>query len=203
MQVFFLTDILGPSVPLFSHFFVWEANILVTGHYGPCVIGCRVLRKVALRHCPMDSPFLFICLMMQPQSICESYEGKSSLGTGQRWGELFWQGWFGPKYSVRSFMPAVFLKAFNPLSSPIMPQSFPWRNQFKIYSLLWSGKRSIYFSSLNCPHLCLLPQLSCCLCSMLCLLLLFSSMASSSSLLSLALHQLTEIFSSSFLPMSQ
>lgn len=153
MQVFFLTDILGPSVPLFSHFFVREANILVTGHDGPCVIGCRVLRKVALRHCPMDSPFLFICLMVQPQSICESYEGKSSLGTGQRWGELFWQGWFGPKYSVRSSMPAVFLKTFNPLSSPTMPQSFPWRNQFKIYSLLWSGKQFhlFQFSQLSTP----------------------------------------------------
>lgn len=127
MQVFFLTDIWALSSTLPSPLCM-RSQHFGKGHDGPCVISCGVLRKETLRHCPMD--VLFNCLVVQPKSICEGYEGKSSLGAGQRWDKLFWQGWFGPKCSVRSFMAVVCLKAFNPLSSPITPQSFPWRNQF-------------------------------------------------------------------------
>lgn len=81
----------GLSVPLSSHLYM-RSQHFGRGCDGPCVTDCGVLRKEVLRHCPMDCTFLFNYLVLQPQSICENYEGKCSLRTSQRLDELFWQG---------------------------------------------------------------------------------------------------------------
>lgn len=99
-----------------------EDCILVTGCSGLCDICCVVLRKkpggIVLR-------VVSVHLTCGPTPVqLWRLLKKFSLGTGQRWDELFWQGWFGPIFSARSLMCVFFLKAFNPVSSLTTTQYF-------------------------------------------------------------------------------
>lgn len=99
-----------------------EDCILVTGCGGLCDICCVVLRKkpggIVLRvvsvHLPCGPTLVQLWRLLK----------KFSLGTGQRWDELFWQGWFGPIFSARSLMCVFLLKAFNPVSLLTTTQYF-------------------------------------------------------------------------------
>lgn len=105
----------------------------------PWATGCGIPRKLFTGAVKWVCPLLFIGLVAQPQSSCEGYGGKASLGKGQKWDEQFLQGWFGFKHSAMSWCQLSFWRLWTLSAYPSHhSHSHSLRNWFKThFSLVW------------------------------------------------------------------